>query len=275
MARGVLYRIGVNTTRTNIATEPDLASYDRIIVSSSGGKDSQAMLDYVVARCRHLGITDRLEVVHSDLGRAEWAGTQEVAAAQAAHYGLFLQVVKRSQGDILDHVRNRGRWPSPSNRYCTSDHKRDQIAKVIRQTREGRVLDCVGLRAEESPARAKRATLTRNKRLTTKGRTVDTWLPILDWTEGQVWDRIRQAGTPHHWAYDIGMPRLSCVLCIFAPKAALVLAGKHNPELLDEYIRIEDETGHTFGNGWSLKEIRNAIHAGAVPTEAMDAAWNM
>lgn len=30
---------------------------------------------------------------------------------------------------------------------------------------------------------------------------------------------------------DLGMPRLSCCFCIFSPRSALLLAGKHNPGL--------------------------------------------
>ena len=37
---------------------------------------------------------------------------------------------------------------------------------------------------------------------------------------------------------ELGMPRLSCALCIFAPKEALLLAGYHNPALLAESTRF-------------------------------------
>src|SRR5262252_5332182 len=110
----------------------DLAAYDVILVNSSAGKDSQAMLDLVATEAAAQGVLDRLVVVHADLGRVEWQGTRALAAEQATHYGVRFEVVRRSQ-DLLDHVRSRGMWPSSTARYCTSDHKRDQVAKLLTQ----------------------------------------------------------------------------------------------------------------------------------------------
>jgi 3'-phosphoadenosine 5'-phosphosulfate sulfotransferase (PAPS reductase)/FAD synthetase len=81
--------------------EPDLASYDWIVVASSGGKDSQAMLDLVAERAAAAGVAHRVVVVHADLGRVEWAGTRELAERQAAHYAVRFEVVRRPQGDLL------------------------------------------------------------------------------------------------------------------------------------------------------------------------------
>ena len=62
--------------------------------------------------------------------------------------------------------------------------------------------------------------------------TFDNWLE-----EHDVWKDIKASGVPYHKAYDLGMPRLSCVFCIFSPPAALMIAGKQNPELLDRALR--------------------------------------
>jgi hypothetical protein len=92
-----------------------------------------------------------------------------------------------------------------------------------------------------------------------------------------VWDRIRVSGVEHHRAYDLGMGRLSCVFCIFAPKAALVLAGKHNHELLDAYVAVEQQIGHTFRKTLTLAQIREAVQADEPVdlTEAAGGCWNM
>jgi hypothetical protein len=42
------------------------------------------------------------------------------------------------------------------------------------------------------------------------------------------------------------MPRLSCCFCIFSPRSALLLAAKHNPELLAQYVAVEKQIGHRF-----------------------------
>jgi len=74
------------------------------------------------------------------------------------------------------------------------------------------------------------------------------------------------------------MPRLSCRFCIFAPKAALVLAGKHNLELLNKYVAVEQEVNHSFRINLSLTEVQAAVLAGEgelVAAGDLDDCWNM
>jgi 3'-phosphoadenosine 5'-phosphosulfate sulfotransferase (PAPS reductase)/FAD synthetase len=262
----------------------NLESYDVLLVNSSGGKDSQTMLNYVIRQADSLGIRDRVVVAHADLGKAEWAGTRELAQRQAESYGVRFEAVSRPQGDLLSHVRERQMWPSSTARYCTSDHKRGQIAKIItmlgrehkaaKRAWAVRILNCMGLRAQESPARAKKINFGRNKRASTQSRIVDDWLPILDWSEDDIWADIQASGVEYHPAYDLGMPRLSCVFCIFAPRAALVLAGKHNPGLLDEYVQLEQDIGHKFTQANSMESIRDAVQADET-VAATSGQWNM
>jgi 3'-phosphoadenosine 5'-phosphosulfate sulfotransferase (PAPS reductase)/FAD synthetase len=90
-------------------------------------------------------------------------------------------------------------------------------------------------------------------------------LPIHEWSAAQVWARIRASGVPHHPAYDLGMPRLSCVFCVFSSRPALILAARHNPELLAEYVRVEQAIGHTFRKDQPIAEIAAAVAAGEEP----------
>ncbi len=273
----------ITGTKQGIRTESDmnLHDYDKVVINSSAGKDSQTMLAQVVDLAKRTDYPlSRLIVAHADLGRMEWEGTKQLAQTQAEHYGLRFEVFARPQGDILTHVEQRGMWPSSTNRYCTSDHKRGQIQKLFTQlSRENpgktiRILNCMGFRAEESPARAKRQAFEPNTRGTIRTRVIDTWLPIHTWTEQQVWWNILASGVPHHYAYDLGMPRLSCIFCIFAPAAALILAGKHNRALLDEYAAIEASTGHLFREKTSIASIKEAVESNQ-ETGAMTGAWNM
>jgi 3'-phosphoadenosine 5'-phosphosulfate sulfotransferase (PAPS reductase)/FAD synthetase len=262
---------------------PDLPSYHRLVLSSSAGKDSQAMLDFVVERADAEHVPrSRLVVAHADLGRVEWPGTRELAARQAGHYGLEFIAVSRPQGDLLQHIEERGMFPSPKARFCTSDHKRTPVSTVFtllarrshgEGVRRARILSCMGMRAQESPARARRPAFGYDERASNGRRHVDLWLPVHSWTVQQVWQRIRASGVPHHRAYDLGMPRLSCCFCIFAPRSALLLAGKHNPELLAEYVALERRIGHTFRYELPLAEIQRALADGEEPGHVSD--WAM
>lgn len=246
---------------------PDLTAYDVILVNSSGGKDSQAMLDYVWWAAAEADVEDRIVVVHSDLGRVEWPGTADLAEEQAEHYGARFIKVTRPQGDLLDHIEQRGMFPSSTTRYCTSDHKRGQIRKVMTALadeqraagvlhRRVKILNCMGFRRQESPARAKKVQLIEDGPASnaTKRR-VDEWLPILEWSADDVWARIHESGVRSHPAYEAGMPRLSCCFCVLASKPALVRAAQLAPELAAEYAAVEVRIGHRFTDKTSMAEI--------------------
>lgn len=252
-------------------SSPDLRSFRWIIVNSSGGKDSQTALRAVVLACDAAGVDrSRIVVSHQCLGRMEWEGTLELVKAQAAFYGLRVEVSSYrnragAELSLLDYVRARKRWPDSQNRYCTSEFKRGPGGRVVvKLFREcaGRVLNVYGFRAQESPARSKKVVYGRNARFSSGSRECWDWLPIHSMTEAAVWEDIKASGVPFHSAYAAGMPRLSCVFCIFASRSALLVAGKLNPGLLDEYCEVEQETGHTFQNGLSLVSVRDAIRKG-------------
>lgn len=99
-------------------------------------------------------------------------------------------------------------WPSSQQRWCTSDHKRGAIrpyytslAREWRETsgedRPRRILSTMGMRAQESPARAKRDEFKPGV-VSSRNQIVDEWLPIHHWTEDEVWASIEADGVPHH-----------------------------------------------------------------------------
>lgn len=282
--------IPVLTEARPFISELDLTAYDIILCNTSAGKDSQTMLRQVCLMAKAQGVLDRIVAVHADLGEVEWEGVRELAQEQCDHYGVPLIVVKKSGNlDLLDYIERHGKWPSNKQRYCTSDYKRTPITTVItrlvKQVREARgwkrndprkvnVLNVMGMRAAESPARAKKNPFEFDKRNSNSLRTVHTWLPIHHWTTNQVWDDIRLSGVRYHSAYDAGMKRLSCVFCIFADKASLVIAGKLNRKLLDRYAAAEVRMNHTFRKDFSIGDIRDLVLAGEDAGEARD-DWNM
>lgn len=261
---------------------PVLTDYDVILVNTSAGKDSQAMLDLVCRLAAEAGILGRVVAVHADLGRVEWPGTPELAEAHADHYGVRFIKVARPQGDLLDHIEQRGMFPSSTTRYCTSDHKRGQIRKVMTLLADEhrairgpqarvRVLNCMGFRREESPARRKKQPFMPEGPASNGRRQVDEWLPILEWQVDEVWAAIHASGVPYHPAYDAGMPRLSCCFCVLASRGALVRAAQLMPELAAEYAAVEDRIGHRFTHALSMTEI---IDAAATETPVTIPDWN-
>lgn len=241
---------------------PDLTAYDVILIASSAGKDSQAMLDYVAELARSARVEDRVTVLHNDLGDVEWPGTAELAAEQAGHYGYRFEMRHRVQGLLLEQVEQRGMWPSSNARYCTSDQKRGPARKLITQLvseltldRQARVLYCLGLRAQESAGRAKKPLLSVDASASSGVREVTTWHPILHWSEDEVWARIKASGVRYHWAYDKGMKRLSCSFCVLASREDLECAARLRPDMAAQYVALESRIGHQFKVDLSMAEI--------------------
>lgn len=255
-----------------------------IVINSSGGKDSMAAMLHILELADQTGINrSKIVVSHQNLGASEWPGTTELVKAQAAILGLrCLESSYRDkdgeQVSLLQYARKRGKWPSSTNRWCTADFKRGpggRVLTTLSRERPGPILHIFGFRAEESPARAKRPVLQLNARWSRSTRPVWDYLPIHDWTVEQVWTRVRHSGLPVHPAYALGMPRLSCVMCIFSPKKALLLAGYHNPEILQQYVEVEREIGHRFRQDLALADIQAELQAGFVPSGDITDKWNM
>lgn len=258
----------INPARHNLI---DLAT--KIVVTSSAGKDSVVMEDVVCTDAGDLGQLDKVIVVHNDLGTTdngepvEWPGTQELARKQAARYGVRFEITKRDKGGLFQQLtQERKKFPSSSARWCTSDQKTSQGMKVVtRLVDEAReagsdehviIVYCVGLRAQESRSRAAKPEFSIDRSASNRRRTVIRWHPILHWSQRQVWQHIRDRDLAYHWAYDAGMDRLSCRLCVLATPSDLLCAARLSERLVEDYVAAEADIRHTFQQGLSIADIQ-------------------
>ena len=218
------------------------------VVNHSGGKDSQAMT-LVLARRIPL---QQLLVIHAPLGEVEWPGTIEhIRATLPSGVPLIFAPVASGQ-TLLEKIEQRGQFPDPARRWCTSDFKRGPIEREIRRFLKShprfghRVVNCLGNRAAESPARSKAIPWRRLEAKSKAGRDWYEWLPIHALTTAEVFSIIHQAGQSPHWAYRRGMSRLSCSFCIMASRADLRTAAGLRPNLYRRYVHLERKLGHTL-----------------------------
>ncbi|EHE6037265.1 phosphoadenosine phosphosulfate reductase family protein [Salmonella enterica] len=232
------------------------------VSNHSGGKDSQAMLikllDVIPAR--------QLVVVHASLGPVEWPGALELASAQATAAGLPF-IVATARKTLLEMVVRRFEnrpevpsWPSASTRQCTSDLKRGPIQREVRRYAKANgfkvIVNCLGLRAQESPGRAKRRAFRKNETDSNSVLTWYEWLPVHELKADEVFSVIRDAGQKPHYAYELGNERLSCVFCIMASRNDLKNGATYHPELLEQYADLETRTGYTMHmNRIPIKEL--------------------
>ena len=143
-----------------------------VAVNHSGGKDSQCMT-ILLAR---LVPRDQLLVVHAPLGDMEWPGTIEHIENTIPSGVPFILAPVASGKSLLQRVEERGKWPDSARRWCTSDFKVTPIERELRRFLkarprfEGRLVSAIGLRRDESAARAKRVPWKRNDRNSRAGR---------------------------------------------------------------------------------------------------------
>lgn len=221
------------------------------VANHSGGKDSQAMLIQLL----EVIPLKQLVVVHASLGPMEWPGALELAREQALAANLPFIVASASK-TLLEMVARRfdsrpevPSWPSASTRQCTSDLKRGPIQREVRRYAKANgfktIVNCLGLRAAESPGRAKRQ-LFKKLPISNSVNIWFEWLPIHGWPTAQVFSCISAAGQEPHYAYALGNDRLSCVFCIMGSRNDLRNGAEQHPELLAEYDALERRTGYTM-----------------------------
>lgn len=235
------------------------------VINHSGGKDSQAMTQVV----RDLVPVDQILVIHAHLPEVVWEDAWDHIKNTCA--GLSLQQTTATK-TFFQMVERRGMWPSPKYRQCTSDLKRGPIEKAVRHYLRdhpqfnGLVVNCIGLRAEESPNRAKASPFKFCARNSKAGRKWWEWLPIHEWKEDHVWAAIKNAGQKPHWVYAEGMSRFSCCFCIFSSKRDLQTGARLRPSLYRQYVETEKRLRHTMNmEGRGLEEITGIFASKCAP----------
>lgn len=212
------------------------------VCNHSGGKDSQAMYLYLQKQVP----AESLVVVHAHLPEVEWDGIRE--HIQGTIQSPYFEAKARKT--FFEMVDRRQMWPSPANRQCTSDLKRGPIQRVvIGICNEGGfdlVINCMGMRAQESSGRAKRPAFSRVESNCNGKRDWYEWLPIHTWKEDEVFQYIADHGQKPHWVYSAGMSRCSCRFCIMASRADLQKAAQLDPAGAKRYMEKEREINHTF-----------------------------
>lgn len=175
-------------------------------------------------------------MIHSDLGMIEHADSLPACRRLAEKIGWELIVVK-PRIDMIGRWYQRQRdnttryidlscvkmitpWSSASLRFCTGELKITPICSELKKRFPGQpIINAVGIRAEESAARAKKPISKENKKLAVKtlGTYGRDWFGIRDYQVENVWLVQRKVNFCGHEAYDKnGNKRVSCSVCVLA-----------------------------------------------------------
>lgn len=272
--------------------ERALAQGAALVISVSGGKDSDAMCQLLPEVHRARGWTGPIALVHADLKDSEWSMTSEYVQHRAAELSLPLFIVSRKRGSLWEQMQQRHQqrpevppFPSAAARYCTADHKRTPIDGFLRRFQPtGTAVCAIGIRAQESHARAKKPTYRLRESVTTQSRTVYDWHPLFDFTIEDIWaalevdlkhlnevreqvqrrrsgeeawpQAISEVGWRWHPAYALGNERLSCSLCVLAGKNDLLNGIHFHPDYYRKLVDLELQSGFSFRQGLWLADLR-------------------
>ena len=138
------------------AWQPNLRHFDLVLLNSSGGKDSAAMLIVMKKLAEAQGVLDRVRVIHADLGGAEHDGVGELAEEQARLLGLPFHVVHREvrgvRKDLLDRfVEN---LQDKFLAYPSTQQKKNALGRLGFEARKDTKTDPVWVRYAETKERA-------------------------------------------------------------------------------------------------------------------------
>lgn len=288
---------------------PDLESYQNIIIYTSGGKDSLA----VVLNLLELGVPpEKLELHHHLVDGREgstlmdWPVSGDYMVQLARHLGLTLRMSWKQGGIEGEMFRENqptapisfetpegvktvgGRGPlgtrlkfpqvsaNLSVRWCSSYMKIDPAAAAIRNDDRflnQRTLVVTGERSEESAARAHYAPFephrTDNRNGVRIRRHVDHWRPVLNWSEEAVWEIIARYRINPHPAYRIGFGRTSCLMCIFGSRHQWSTIRHYAPERFEQVASFESLLGVTIQRKHSIRELADQGEPYRVEDEAL------
>jgi 3'-phosphoadenosine 5'-phosphosulfate sulfotransferase (PAPS reductase)/FAD synthetase len=249
-----------------------------LFFSTSGGKDSSAAALATSAYLDEIGHTGPRVLIHSDLGRVEHRASLPMCERLAERLGLELVVVRREAGDLMDRWLVRWQnnctryanlaciklilpWSTASLRFCTSELKSAILARYMRQRFPGQTIIAVsGIRAQESPNRAKAPVLLPQPRLfnATQGTRGYDWHPIHHWTVADVLAYHDMRGFPLHEAYwKYNMSRVSCAFCILASLSDLTASATivENRDIYLEMVALEIISSFSFQDGQWLGDV--------------------
>lgn len=271
----------------------DLSTYDRIIISSSGGKDSEACILYLVYE---LGIPrEKIVIWHQsvdghpeDMSFADWPVTEPYVRAfgealgiqtefqwrQNGFYGELMRENRRTNDVQFEYTGNvitlptkngkfstRLKFPAKAvdlrTRWCTAYLKIDVMRRVLNNHpdyREGNFLVITGERREESANRAKYLNVEKHP-CSKSGRNITWWRTVIEWSEQEIWAILEKYRILPHPAYWLGFSRTSCFGCIFSTNDQWATMREIAPEKFNSLVRLERELGHTIDNKQTLTQL--------------------
>ena len=207
---------------------------DLAIVSFSGGKDSQVVLDLV----SRVIPPEKYYVIYSDTGYelpTSLSLYEEVKAKYKKEYPNLNFYTAKNHQHVL-YYWDELDTPSKIHRWCCAVMKTAPLYRLLKELsqlgKQPNVLAFEGVRAEESSTRATYARIGRGVK---HGNVVNV-RPIFEWSVTEVWLYILLHNLPINKAYRKGLNRVGCVICPLSSELGDCLDHKFFPETSQPFI---------------------------------------
>lgn len=194
-------------------------TFDSVLVSFSGGKDSLATLYLVDEVYKELGIEEKVKVVFRDEELIPDDVIQFVTAEALSgkwdfrYYAIPLESSKLILGETYDYIQwdSQREWVRQPPEFAIRLEKGDnrvfnqyEADTFICKDEVGRVAIINGIRADESLVRFQSSVMKKNENyiLSTKDKRIKFVRPIYDWTEDDIFIYFYQRGIPYAPIYN-------------------------------------------------------------------------
>lgn len=173
----------------------------QIVLSSSLGLEDQVLTDMVVK------IDPNTRIFTLDTGRLFYE-THELIEKTCLRYKIKMEVYSPNQDEVEAMVLNKG-----INLFYQSVENRKECCRIrkinpLKRAFAGSDVWICGLRREQSVTRTDNQLIEWDE-----ANGMIKLNPLIDWTEQQVWDYIKQNNVPYNSLHDKGYPSIGCQPC--------------------------------------------------------------
>lgn len=210
-------------------------------VFADTGNEHEAVYEYVATLHEKTG-GPKVETVKAEFAR-ELERHRQYILKQWPLQGIPDDIVQEAASlnvptgnPYLDLCISKGRFPSRMAQFCTEELKTIPITTQVvgPMLKDGRVLQWLGIRADESSNRARQPRYNRHE----SGSYV--WRPIFRWSIEDVWAQHRKHGLAPNPLYAMGFGRVGCMPCINCRKGEIRRMADLFPEHVERVRRWED-----------------------------------
>jgi len=218
---------------------------DFFVVSFSGGKDSQVVLDLV----SRIIPPEYYQVIYSDTDMELPSSIDNFRDTKKRYQQIYPQLkfnIEKNETSTEDYWKEFGP-PSRFHRWCCTVIKTVPFNRLLRQLHKGKnnpsVLVFEGVRREESNKRATYERIGKGVKHTL----VTNVRPVLNWNITEIWLYLFQRKLPINQSYRNGLSRVGCSVCPFSTGWSEYFIHKTYPAITNKYFSLIREQTDKIG----------------------------